>query len=71
MVQKLLAITNDKIDDSSDNSVNNKENKRDVVTIKPLNVEKYVTRTFPFSEVAAAIKCAAERSTKKNSNNLR
>jgi threonine dehydrogenase-like Zn-dependent dehydrogenase len=58
----LLAITNDeKIDGSSDdNSNNNKE-----TMIRPLNVEKYVTRTFPLSEAVDAIKCAAEKSTMK------
>mmetsp|Transcript_45940 Transcript_45940/g.53111 ORF Transcript_45940/g.53111 Transcript_45940/m.53111 type:complete len:399 (-) Transcript_45940:161-1357(-) len=33
--------------------------------IRPLNVEKYVTKTFPLSEAKEAIKCAAERSTMK------
>jgi len=34
-------------------------------SLKPLNVEKYITRVFPLSEAPEAIKCAAERSTMK------
>lgn len=57
----LLAITNDnKIDGSGNDSSNNKK-----ANIRPLNVEKYITRTFPLSEAVAAIKCAAEKSTMK------
>ena len=33
--------------------------------LKPLGVSKYITKTFPLSEAADAIKCAAERSTMK------
>jgi threonine dehydrogenase-like Zn-dependent dehydrogenase len=33
--------------------------------LKPLGVTKYVTKTFPLSEAADAIKCAAERTTMK------
>ena len=33
--------------------------------IQPLRVSKYITKTFPLSEAAEAIKCAAERSTMK------
>lgn len=42
-------------------AIEGKEN----VKIQPLNVEKYVTKTFPLSEAAAAIKCAAEKTTMK------
>mmetsp|Transcript_34152 Transcript_34152/g.62960 ORF Transcript_34152/g.62960 Transcript_34152/m.62960 type:complete len:388 (-) Transcript_34152:107-1270(-) len=33
--------------------------------LKPLGVSKYITKTFPLSEAADAIKCAAERTTMK------
>jgi len=57
---ELLAIPNHGIGESvGDESSNNS------CTIEPLNVEKYITKTFPLSEVEAAIRCAAERSTMK------
>ena len=54
---ELLAIPNHGVGDeiSSDSSCR----------VEPLNVEKYITKTFPLSEVEAAIRCAAERSTMK------
>jgi len=33
--------------------------------IQPLNIEKYITKTFPLSEATAAFKCAAEKTTMK------
>lgn len=33
--------------------------------LKPLGVSKYITKTFPLSDAADAIKCAAERTTMK------
>lgn len=47
---ELLALSQDK--DTTD-------------SIFPLGVEKYITKTFPLSQAAQAIQCAAEKSTMK------
>ena len=35
------------------------------ISVQPLRVEKYITKTFPLEDAEAAIECAAERSTMK------
>lgn len=49
---QLLAIPA-KVDDTNGN------------TLPPLNVEKYITKTFPLAQANQAIQCAAEKSTMK------
>lgn len=37
----------------------------DRISLPPLLVEKYVTKTFPLANAVEAIQCAAEKSTMK------
>lgn len=66
---ELLAITDtttaDATTDDDADADTADTGKKSKINIRPLNVEKYVTKTFPLSEAVAAIQCAAERSTMK------
>ena len=46
-------------------SIKEKNDDGSSAAIQPLRVEKYVTKVYPLSEAAEAIKCAAEKTTMK------
>ena len=57
-IEKALRLLEIQDDNSADNN-------DQTTKIKPLKVEKYITKVFPLSQAAEAIQCASERTTMK------